>query len=150
MSAPIMMTKPVVCWYADEVITSAIGHIQRNAAVLRESHTSHEDREDWGTDVEAKADYEAMSQSVRELRGLLTALRGPEPVLAQIDRGEDGRGQYELAEDVVRQDGGASPATLGRALGIDAVCALQLLTQLERGGVVGPANDDGYREVRAA
>lgn len=68
----------------------------------------------------------------------------------QIDRGEDGRGLYELAIDVIRQDDGASPGTLARALGTDVDQAAALLDRLERAGIVGPAAHCGYREVRAA
>jgi DNA segregation ATPase FtsK/SpoIIIE-like protein len=148
MSAPVLMTKPVVSWYADEVITTAIGHIQRHAAALREAHTRADDRDDWGSDIEARADYEAMSQNARELRGLLTALRGPEPGAAQIDRGEDGRGLLERAIDVTRQDGETCARALAKTLRIDAARAAQLLTQMERDGVITAANDAGWHQVR--
>ena len=148
MNASVAMTRPVPAWHADAVITAAAARIEQSAEDLR---MCHQVDGQWHGQHEACEAYEAEMQAVRELRALLDALRGPLPTAAaKIDRGDDGRGPYELAEDVVRQDGGASLVTLTRALGIDASRALLLLNQLERAGVLGPANDDGYREVLAA
>jgi len=144
----IAMTRAVPAWQAEAVITTAAARIEQSAEDLR---MAHQVEGQWQGALDAQEAYEAELHAARELRALLDTLRGPvAATAATIDRGEDGRGQYELAEDLARQEGGASLVTIINTLGVTPLLAAMLLDQLERAGVLGPANDDGYREVRAA
>ena len=146
MNAPVM-TRPIPAWQADAVINDAVARFERSAEDLR---MAHQVDGQWDGAHGAQESYEAELHAARELRVLLDTLRPTSAAPIQIDRGDDGRGKYELAEDLARQDGGASVATLTRTLGVSPVYAAMLLSDLEHAGVLGPANDDGYREVRAA
>lgn len=148
MSAPALMTHPIAAWYADQVIANAAARIERYAEDLR---MCHQVDGQWQGEHEACEAYETDLHTVRELQGLLVALRGPcaQPP-SEPDRGDDGRGLFERAIEVTRQDNGASSRSLQRALGVDEAAAAQLLDQLSRAGVTEPANESGYQEARAA
>ncbi|MEO9188748.1 MAG: DNA translocase FtsK, partial [Acetobacteraceae bacterium] len=69
---------------------------------------------------------------------------GPLPGLG-VDGGE--RGLYEQAVSVVAREGKASTSFVQRHLNIGYNRAAKLIEQMEKEGVVGPANHVGKREV---
>jgi DNA segregation ATPase FtsK/SpoIIIE, S-DNA-T family len=67
------------------------------------------------------------------------------PGLAAAGEGE--RGLYEQAVAVVAREGKASTSFIQRHLNIGYNRAAKLIEQMEKEGVVGPANHVGRREV---
>jgi S-DNA-T family DNA segregation ATPase FtsK/SpoIIIE len=60
---------------------------------------------------------------------------------------ENEKGLYEQAVDLVAREGKASTSFLQRHLQIGYNRAAKLIEQMEKDGIVGPANHVGKREV---
>ncbi len=70
------------------------------------------------------------------------------PAAARLGGGSEGeKGLYEQAVAVVAREGKASTSFIQRHLNIGYNRAAKLIEQMEKDGVVGPANHVGKREV---
>src|SRR5271165_3718851 len=70
------------------------------------------------------------------------------PMLPGLTGGADGeRGLFDQAVEVVAREGKASTSFIQRHLGIGYNRAAKLIEQMEKEGIVGPANHVGKREI---
>lgn len=147
MNAPVQMTHPVQAWLVDQVLQSVAHRLEQGAHQVFAEHTSDGK---WNDNDPAREQHDEDLRLARDLRALLVQLRGPGAAPAmRIDRGDDGRGLYERAVDVTRQDGEASVGMLCRALSVDESAARRLLAEMQRTGVVAEAVD-GWHKVRVS
>jgi S-DNA-T family DNA segregation ATPase FtsK/SpoIIIE len=71
-----------------------------------------------------------------------------EPLMAGIAGASDGeKGLFDQAVDLVAREGKASTSFIQRYLNIGYNRAAKLIEQMEKEGIVGPANHVGKREV---
>ena len=88
------------------------------------------------------------SQGAPDYREEITeAQDDPEPPLPGLTSGSGESSLYEQAVDVVTREGKASTSFIQRHLNIGYNRAAKLIEQMERDGIIGPANSVNKREV---
>ena len=66
-----------------------------------------------------------------------------------LNGGDGDKSLFDQAVDVVAREGKASTSFIQRHLNIGYNKAAKLIEQMEKEGIVGPANHDGKREILA-